>query len=81
MHKELLDAIGSVEGDELEWKVVDGAIVGIPIMAIPKDQAWYFSPKWQEAEKEVEEELANGGIEKAKAFKTAEDLLAHLKKS
>jgi len=26
-------------------------------MLIPKDQAWYWTKKWQDSEKEVEEEL------------------------
>jgi antitoxin component of MazEF toxin-antitoxin module len=44
-------------GDELEFTVVDGKLIGTPKMTIDKDQSWYFTSEWQEGEREAEDHL------------------------
>ena len=39
------------------------------------DQAWYWTPEWQEAEREAEEEIKSGQVDK---YETGEDFLKTL---
>jgi len=32
---------------------------------IPKDQAWFWTNEWQEAEKEIDEDIKSGSIKTA----------------
>lgn len=40
----------------------DGVIELRPHVAIPADQAWFWTPEWQAGEREVDEEIARGEI-------------------
>ena len=48
------------EGDILDVEVDNGKIVLTPQRLIDKDQAWYWTPAWQAAEKEADEQIARG---------------------
>jgi len=70
-------------GDELEFVVIDGKLVGIPKVSVDKSQAWYWTPAWQEAERESEEELRQRiatEFKGAQTFTTVDDFLDELKK-
>jgi AbrB family looped-hinge helix DNA binding protein len=48
------------EGDQLVVSVEDGRIVLTPASIVPDDQTWFWSPEWQQKEREVDEALAEG---------------------
>ena len=64
-------------GDVLETTVKDGKIIIIPKKTIDASQAWFWSKKWQEAEREAEADLRAG---KVKKFKNIEELIEDLDK-
>jgi bifunctional DNA-binding transcriptional regulator/antitoxin component of YhaV-PrlF toxin-antitoxin module len=48
---------------------------GVLIRVIDPDQAWYWTPEWQEGEREVDAEIAAGGLRR---FESDEEFLAYL---
>jgi antitoxin PrlF len=64
--------------DELPDSDVEGAGVllrGIIKGPIDPDQAWFWTPEWQEGEQEAEAELASGaGV----VYHSTEDFISHL---
>ncbi len=67
-----LDAPGAqVELVERE----DGVIELHPHVAIPADQAWFWSERWQRMEREADEHIERGETER---FDTSADFLADL---
>lgn len=46
----------------------DGVIELHPHVAIPADQAWFWTPEWQAGEREVDEQVARGEIHTAKSI-------------
>ncbi len=55
-------------GDYLEPEVRKGVLVLRPRkqVLIDPDQAWFWSPEWQEMEREVEGEIRKGRIRKSR---------------
>ncbi len=53
----------------------DGEIVLRPQIAIPADQAWFWTDRWQEMEREADEAIAGGHVVSAKGIS---ELLANL---
>lgn len=49
-------------GDKLDIEVKDGKLVITPVVIVPKDQAWYYSPEWQAMEHEVDKQIKEGQI-------------------
>lgn len=64
--KELVQKLKLRIGDKLDIDEKDGKIVITPVVIIPKDQAWYYSKKWQRMEHEVDEQINEGQVYKAK---------------
>ena len=64
-------------GAQVEIVVRDGEIVLLPHVAVPAEQAWFWSEQWQAMEREADSELAAGH---SVTFETAEDLLTHLER-
>jgi len=62
-------------GDKIELVIEDGKIVITPVITIPKAQAWYWSKKWQDMEKQADADREQG---KLKKFEKVEDLLEDL---
>jgi len=60
--KAIVDALGLTKGDLLEARLEDGRIVLVPAVAIPKDQAWYWTEEWQREEHEVDEQMETGKV-------------------
>ena len=54
----------------------DGVIELIPHAAIPADQAWFWTDKWQQMEREADEDIAAG---RERTFDSAEEFAAWLK--
>ena len=53
----------------------DGVIELRPQSAIPADQRWFWSDRWQKMEHEAEADIAAGRVER---FESAEDFVASL---
>jgi len=73
--KAIIDSLDIQEGDVLDCVVQDGKIIITPKILIPKDQAWFWSSKWQAKEKEVQKEIEEKGIGRAY---TADELMKEL---
>ena len=63
------------EGDFVEVEVVEVRAVLTPKRLIDKDQAYFWSREWQEAEREAEEDIRAGRV---KEFASVEDLFRDL---
>jgi len=60
--KNIMDALELKPGDEVDFRVEGNTARLIPIKTIkvPRDQAWFWTPEWQEKEREADIELATG---------------------
>lgn len=63
------------EGDNLDIVVEDDKIVIKPVLVIDRAQAWFWSKEWQASEKEAEEDIEKGRVQKAKDVKDLMDKL------
>jgi AbrB family looped-hinge helix DNA binding protein len=63
------------EGDFLDVKVKDGEIVLRVKKLIDKDQAWFWTKRWQEGEKQAAEDIKAGRMH---TFENMEEAIAHL---
>ena len=71
---EMLEAAGIKPGDTFVVRTSDG---GILIHSIDPDQAWYWTPEFQDGEREMEADLAAG--RRGEVFDSTEEFLAALK--
>ena len=62
---ELMRKLNLSIGDKLKIEEMDGKIIITPVAVIPKDQIWYYSKEWQDKEKGVELQIAEGKIHEA----------------
>lgn len=62
---ELVKKLNLTVGDKLDVEEKDGKLVITPVVVIPKDQVWYYSKEWQDKEKEVESQIAEGKVHQA----------------
>ncbi len=69
--------LGLHVGDILETTLKEDKIIIIPKKMIDAGQSWFWTKKWQEAEKEAEEDIKAGRVKK---FKTVEGLIKDLDK-
>jgi len=53
----------------------DGVIELHPTVAIPADQAWFWTERWQRMEREADEQIARGEVT---VHESVEALIAHL---
>ncbi len=63
------------EGDLLAVQVRDGELVLRPQRLIDRDQAWYWTPEWQAAEREADEEIEAGRVHR---FANIDEAIAFL---
>lgn len=63
------------EGDLMEIEVVDERMVLVPKKLIDTSQSYFWTQKWQEAEKEADADIKAGRV---KAFDTVDDLIKEL---
>ena len=49
-----------------------------PVQTIPRDQAWFWSEKWQKMEREADEAIIRGDV--VGPFDNVEDAIKALKK-
>lgn len=53
-------------GDLVEIETREDGILMRPVTTIDRKQAWFWSKRWQEKEKKVEEDFKKGRIKKSK---------------
>lgn len=53
----------------------DGVVELRPALPVPADQAWFWTERWQQREREVDEHVTAGRVV---VHETSEDFLAHL---
>ncbi len=70
--------VGVEEGDFMDVQVRDGEIVLKLKKLIDKDQAWFWTKRWQQGEKEAEEDIKAGRVFE---FPNAESAIASLHKA
>lgn len=76
---ELRERMGLSEGDSLEVREEDGRFVLEPIsmVAVPKDQAWFWEPDVQADVAEALQDVAAG---RSRTFDSGEDFIADLER-
>jgi len=62
-------------GDNLEITIEEDKIIIKPVLVIDRSQSWFWTEEWQKKERDVEEEIKQGKINKAK---DVEDLIKKL---
>jgi AbrB family looped-hinge helix DNA binding protein len=67
--------LGIEEGDYIDVQVRDGEIVLKLKKPVDKDQAWFWTKRWQQGEKEAEEDICAGQIHR---FPDSKSAVAHL---
>ena len=68
-------SLGIEEGDLVEIEVIDEKAVLVPKRVVDKSQAFFWTKKWQEGEKEADENIKAGRV---KVFDSAEELFKDL---
>jgi len=63
--KEIVKKLNLKIGDKLEVMEQDGKVILTPVIVVPKDQAWYYSERWQMMERQVDEQIAEGKVYQA----------------
>lgn len=66
--KSIIEILGIKENDDLNIKIENGEIVISPVVAMAKDQAWFWTDEWQQQEKEVDEDIKFGIIKTTNNF-------------
>ena len=67
--------LGVEEGDYLDVQVKNGEIVLKVKKLVDKDQAWFWTERWQQGEKEAEEDIHAGRV---RSFPDATSAVTHL---
>lgn len=65
------------QGDLVLAKIVDNTVVLIPQETIDKDQAWFWTERWQKLEAEAESDIQSGKI---KSFDSVKELFDEMEK-
>ncbi|MBM3327189.1 MAG: AbrB/MazE/SpoVT family DNA-binding domain-containing protein [Calditrichaeota bacterium] len=73
--EEAVSELGISEGDEFIVKVEGDSLRLLPVVTIPRDEAYLFTPEWQRVLQTVEKELREGEYE---TFANVDDLLKDL---
>lgn len=69
------DQLGLQEGDFLDVRVQGDEIVLKAKRLVDKEQAWFWTERWQRGERQAEEDIKSGRV---KRFASAEDALDEL---
>jgi AbrB family looped-hinge helix DNA binding protein len=71
------EAVGIEEGDFLDIQVRNGEIVLKVKKLIDKDQAWFWTARWQQGENAAEDDIKAGRVQK---FSDSKEAVSFLKK-
>ena len=64
---ELVRKLKLKPGDKLELEEKDGCLIMTPVVVIPRDQLWFYSPEWQQDEQQVEQQIQEGRVKTAQS--------------
>ena len=67
-----------LDGTDAQVKLVehdDGRVELVPVVAVPADQAWFWTERWQAMEHEADADIAAG---RATIVEGIDELIAHL---
>jgi AbrB family looped-hinge helix DNA binding protein len=64
------------EGDPVGVEIVEDGILLRPMKVIDASQAWFWTPEWQEGERQADADIAAGRVER---FESDEEFIAALK--
>ena len=67
--------LGIQEGDYMEVTLKEGVIVISPAQVVDKSQAYFWSKRWQQEEREADEDIEAGRV---RVFDDADSLIADL---
>jgi len=67
--------LGVEEGDLVEIEVVDEKAVLVPKKLVDKNQAYFWTKRWQEGEREADEDIEAGRV---KTFGSVDELIKDL---
>jgi AbrB family looped-hinge helix DNA binding protein len=71
------ERLGIEEGDLVEIEVVDERAVLMPKKLVDKSQAYFWTRKWQEGEREADEDIKAGRV---KTFDSVDELISDLER-
>jgi AbrB family looped-hinge helix DNA binding protein len=74
--KEVFEHLHLAIGDYLDVRATEDGILLVPQKLIPKEQEWFYTPEWQEKEREADEAIRHGEV--SGPFTTVEELMEHL---
>jgi AbrB family looped-hinge helix DNA binding protein len=63
------------EGDPVQVEIVEDGILLRPMKLIDASQAWFWTPEWQEGERQADADIAAGRVTR---FESDEEFLAFL---
>ncbi len=66
---EIVKKMRLAEGDNLDIILEDDKIILKPVLVIDRSQSWFWTKKWQQMEKEADEDIKQGKVRKAKNLK------------
>ena len=69
-------AAGIAEGDLLAAEVENGVFVLRPKVLVDKDQAYFWTRRWQDGEREADEDIRRGRVRKFRDSGEMADVLA-----
>jgi AbrB family looped-hinge helix DNA binding protein len=69
------EQLGIEEGDLVEIEVEDERAVLVPMKLVDKSQDYFWTRKWQEGEREADEDIKAGRV---KTFDSVEELISDL---
>ncbi len=73
--KSLLKEMNASDAEILRYEIKEGRLILTPQIAVDKDQAWFWSKRWQEGEREAEEDKLNN---RTKRFADVNELMEDL---
>ncbi|HEY5596844.1 MAG TPA: AbrB/MazE/SpoVT family DNA-binding domain-containing protein [Candidatus Bipolaricaulota bacterium] len=77
--KKIVDKLKLKPGDYVEISLKDNTVYITPKAIIDREDAWFWSRKWQQKEREADEALAKGDV--IGPFKNAKEAIKALKKT
>ena len=66
--KQIVRKLNLKPGDKLEFSLDNDKIIIKPVAIIDRSQAWFYTPEWQEGEKEVDRQIREGKIHSAEGL-------------
>ena len=78
--QEVREALNLVAGDEVQWEVREGWLIGVPLKKIPAKQAWFWTKEWQAGEREADDDFRRGNVDQVQNAEGLDELLDEWKK-